>query len=53
MEKLYKVKEAAYFLGYHPDHVRRLIRQGKIEHFKAGGQYRFTKEMLIKYLEGK
>ena len=31
------VRQAAEALGYHPDHVRRLIRQETIEAEKVGG----------------
>ncbi|MFZ5915540.1 MAG: helix-turn-helix domain-containing protein [Chloroflexota bacterium] len=31
------VRQAAEVLGYHPDHVRRLLRAGIIKAEKAGG----------------
>lgn len=51
MEKLYNVKEASEFLGYHPDYIRKLAKGGKLEYYKAGREFRFTKEMLVNYLK--
>ena len=51
MEKLYNIHEASEFLGYHPNHLRRIAREGKIEYYKAGKEFRFTKEMLVNYLK--
>ena len=35
--KQYTVREAAEALGYHPDHVRRLLRAGVIQGEKLAG----------------
>ena len=51
MEKLYNIHEAAEFLGYHANYVRQIARQGKLEYYKAGREFRFTREMLINYLK--
>lgn len=36
MDRPLTVKEAAKQLGYHPDHVRRLIRAGTLKAERAG-----------------
>ena len=41
------VREASEYLGYHPEHVRELARQGKIKGRKIGGkEWRFRPEDL-------
>ena len=47
----YTVKDASEMLDYHPDHIRRLARQCRLEYVKIGWEYRFSKEMLYKYIE--
>ncbi len=37
MSERLTIKQAAQALGYHPDHVRRLIRAGVIQAEKVGG----------------
>lgn len=49
----YTVEEIAKALKLHPYTVRRLCREGKIPAFKFGGQWRFRKEDIEKYLRGK
>ncbi len=45
--KLMSVEEAAEYLGFHPEHVRRLARQGKLNGRKIGGKaWRFRPEDL-------
>jgi excisionase family DNA binding protein len=46
----YSIKEAAEVSGYHPEHLRRLIREGKIEAVKVGQAYLIRVESLEKYL---
>jgi len=45
---LYTLEEAAEYLDYHPEHVRRLARGGEVRGFKWGrrGEWRFRKEDL-------
>ena len=46
-KKLYNISDAAEHLGFHPEHVRRLARQGKIKGRKIGGkEWRFRPEDL-------
>ncbi len=41
------ILEAAEYLGFHPEHVRRLARQEKIKGRKIGGkEWRFRQEDL-------
>jgi len=45
--KLLNISEAAEYLGFHPEHVRRMARQGKINGRKIGGkEWRFRPEDL-------
>jgi excisionase family DNA binding protein len=45
--RLIDVREAAEYLGFHREHVRRLARQGKIKGRKIGGkEWRFRPEDL-------
>jgi len=43
--------EAAELSGYHPEYVRELIRDGKIEGRKFGIVWQVSKESLTVYLE--
>jgi excisionase family DNA binding protein len=45
----YTVEEVAKALKLHPYTVRRLIREGKMPAFKAGGQWRFRKDEIEKW----
>jgi excisionase family DNA binding protein len=46
-DTLYTVTEAAEFLGYHPDHVRRLVRAGTLRpERQIGRSYVFNRETL-------
>jgi len=36
MERPLTVQEAAEQMGYHPDHLRRLLRKGKVEGERIG-----------------
>jgi len=47
----YTVEEVAKSVKLHPYTVRRLCREGKIPAFKFGGQWRFKKDVLDKWLE--
>ncbi len=49
-ERLYTVEEAADYLRYHPEHIRRLARRGelagrKVGH-RGGGEWRFSRDEL-------
>lgn len=45
------VEEAAKLTGYHPEHIRRLLRQGKIEAVKIGTVYLIKYDSLIGYVD--
>ncbi|HDM37640.1 MAG TPA: DNA-binding protein [Candidatus Omnitrophica bacterium] len=49
----YTVQEVAEALKLHPYTIRRLCRESKIPVFKFGGQWRFRKEDIEKYLRSK
>lgn len=53
MKKLietYTVEEVAEALKLHPYTIRRLSREHKIPAFKFGGQWRFQKEAIDKFI---
>jgi excisionase family DNA binding protein len=43
-------QEAANLSGYHPDHVRRLIRAGLITARKWGNAWMISRESLLSYM---
>jgi excisionase family DNA binding protein len=45
-------QQAAQILGYHREHVRRLLRQEALEAEKAGNEYRIPLTSVISALEG-
>ena len=45
------VRQAATVLGFHPEHVRRLIRSGRLRARRAGGDYRIAMDDLWPLLE--
>ncbi len=46
-------RDAASVLGFHPEHVRRLIRTGRLSAERAGGDYRVRVDDLWPLLETK
>jgi len=46
-------RQAAHILGYHPEHVRRLLRQEALEAEKEGNAYRIPLTSVIAALEGR
>lgn len=44
---------AATVLGFHPEHVRRLIRSGRLDARRVGGDYRVTVDALWPLLEAR
>lgn len=44
------VREAAEKAGYHPDHLRRLIRHGTIKATKRGTMWWVDKASLLQYM---
>lgn len=47
----YTVDEVAKALKLNPYTVRRLVREGKIPAFKIGGQWRFRKEEVDRFIK--
>ncbi len=45
------VNDAARISGYHPEHVTRLIRQGKIKARKFSIVWQVNRESVLAYLE--
>ena len=46
-------RAAATVLGFHPEHVRRLIRTGRLRARRAGGDYRLMVDDLWPLLEAR
>ena len=51
VEEWLTTAEAAELSGYHPEHLRELIREGKIEGRKFGIVWQVSKQSLIDYSE--
>ncbi|HEX3219763.1 MAG TPA: helix-turn-helix domain-containing protein [Candidatus Limnocylindria bacterium] len=47
------VRQAATVLGFHPEHVRRLIRTGRLRARRSGGDYRIALDDLWPVLEAR
>jgi excisionase family DNA binding protein len=45
------VRQAATVLGFHPEHVRRLIRSGRLRARRSGGDYRIALDEVWPLLE--
>lgn len=43
-------EEAAELTGYHPEYIRRLIRQGKIKVSRKGIMFWIDRESLLEYV---
>ena len=54
MDRPLTVKEAAQELGYHPDHMRRLVRGGTVQGERAGLVWLIDRQEVerIKSLQG-
>ena len=50
MLNLLNVNEAAKLSGYHPEHIRRLIREGKIEAEKFATVWQVDRYSLFLYI---
>jgi excisionase family DNA binding protein len=44
-------RDAAEISGYHPDHLRRLIRAGEVKARKFGNVWQVSEQSLVTYLE--
>jgi hypothetical protein len=44
-------REAVEISGYHPDHLRRLIRAGDVEARKFGIVWQVSRQSLLSYLK--
>ena len=53
LSEAYTAEEVAQYLKLHPYTVRRLARENKIPAFRVGGQWRFRRERLVKWLDSK
>jgi excisionase family DNA binding protein len=51
MTNLISVNDAAKLSGYHPEHIRRLIREGKIKAQKFSIVWQVDKSSLLRYVE--
>jgi len=51
MEDWLTTQQAAELSGYHPDHLRRLIRAGEIRGRKWGQAWQVSRESLLVYLD--
>ncbi len=49
-DKIMTVKEVAKYLDIHPMTLYRLVREGRIPAFKVGGQWRFQKRALDRWV---
>jgi excisionase family DNA binding protein len=47
------VRQAATVLGFHPEHVRRLIRSARLRARRTGGDYRIALDELWPLLEAR
>lgn len=45
------VQQAADLSGYHPNHIRRLVRSGEIQARKWGQSWQVSRQSLKAYLE--
>jgi excisionase family DNA binding protein len=50
-KEVLNVEEAAEFLGFAPYTIREKARKGQIPGRKVGGEWRFSKRALLKWLE--
>ena len=51
MENWISVSEASELSGYHPEHIRRLIRQGKINAKKFSIVWMVDRDSLLAYID--
>lgn len=49
-EEIMSIKEVAEYLGIHEITVYKLVNEGKLPGFKVGGQWRFQKDTLDKWI---
>jgi len=50
-EIIYSACEAAQRLKRSERHIKRLVKDGKLKHFREGREYRFAEEHIVAYLE--
>lgn len=51
--KMYTTREVAEKLRYHPEHIRRLVREGKLKTANDYGHHKFTEKEIEDFLRGK
>ena len=44
------LKEICYILRVHPATVYKLIREGKIPSFRVGNEWRFSKDVIMRWM---
>jgi len=49
-DKIMTVKKVANYLDIHPMTLYKLAREGKVPAFKVGGQWRFQKKVLDRWV---
>jgi len=50
MDSFYGVEDLGKLLNLHPEYVRRLIREGKLQAYKIGRVYRIDQKQLDAFL---
>ncbi len=51
LKEAYSAVEVAAILGFHPEHVRKMIRTGKLPAAKLGGAWRVSRADLERYYQ--
>ena len=51
LEEWLTTEQAAELSGYHPNHIRRLVRSGEVEARKWGQAWQISRQSLLVYLE--
>jgi excisionase family DNA binding protein len=53
-DKSYSVSQVAGLLDFHPGHVKRLLREGRVKGFRPNGyEWRVSGEEVLRLLEGR
>jgi excisionase family DNA binding protein len=53
VKEVLNAKEAAEFLGFNPYTIREKARAGEIPALKVGRQWRFSRQALLAFIEGR
>lgn len=49
-EKLLSVRELAACVGFHPETIRQMSREGRLPHIKVSNRLRFRREQIEEWL---